>query len=53
VGKEKQKRLTYFTGVISEQRVVVFKVREKRNDKSPDFEVFRSEPARQPDPAFD
>ena len=53
--KTSKKGTTYFSGVINEQRVVVFKVREKRNENSPDFEVYKSEPAsaRQPDPAFD
>jgi hypothetical protein len=35
---------TYLSGVINDQRVVVFKVREKRNDASPDYQVFKSEP---------
>jgi hypothetical protein len=52
--KKSKKGTTYLSGVINEQRVIVFKVREKRNDKSPDYEVFRSEPASsEPAPAPD
>jgi hypothetical protein len=42
--KKSKKGTSYFSGVINEQRVVIFKVREKRNDASPDYQVFKSEP---------
>ena len=34
----------FMSGKIGEQRVVVFKVKEKRSDKHPDYEIFKSEP---------
>ena len=38
------KGVKYMTGKIGEQRIVVFKVKEKRSDKHPDYEIFKSEP---------
>jgi len=43
--KTSRKGTTFLSGTINGQRVVIFKAREKRNDKSPDFEVFLSRPA--------
>ena len=39
-----KKGTKFFSGTINGERVVIFKAREKRNEKSPDYEVFRSEP---------
>lgn len=41
--KRSGKGMDYMSGKLGEQRVVVFKVREKR-DGGPDFEIFKSEP---------
>jgi hypothetical protein len=41
--KVSKKGVSFLSGVINEQRVVVFKVREKRNAQSPDYAVFESE----------
>jgi len=42
--KESKKGVTYLTGTIGEQKVVVFKVKDKRNERGPDYEIFKSEP---------
>lgn len=36
---------TYLAGVIDNRKVVVLRVKEKRSDKSPDFQIFLSESA--------
>jgi len=41
--RRSRKGVEYWAGIINEQRVIVFKVREKRSDKSPDYEVFKSD----------
>jgi uncharacterized protein (DUF736 family) len=41
--------VAYLSGTIGEQKVVVFRTKEKRNDRSPDFQVYKSEP---PKPAL-
>jgi hypothetical protein len=43
--KKSKKGNTFLSGVFGEQRVVIFKVREKRKDNAPDYEIFKSEPA--------
>jgi len=40
-----KKGTSFLSGTINGERVVVFKAREKRNDNSPDYEVFKSRPA--------
>jgi len=45
--RRSRKGVEYWAGIINEQRVIVFKVREKRSDKSPDYE-FSSPTGRQP-----
>lgn len=39
-----RKGVEYWAGTINEQRVIIFKVREKRSAKSPDYQVFKSDP---------
>jgi len=36
---------TFLTGIIGEQRVIILRTKEKRSPKSPDFQVYLSEPA--------
>lgn len=42
--KTSKNGVKFMSGKIGEQRVVVFKVKEKRSDKHPDYEIFKSEP---------
>ena len=39
---------TYMTGTVGDQKVVVFKVREKKNDAQPDWRILKSKPREQP-----
>lgn len=38
--RESRKGVTYLAGEMDGRKTVVFKVREKRSDKSPDYQVF-------------
>lgn len=42
--KTSKKGTKFMSGKIGEQRVVVFKVKEKKSEKHPDYEIFESEP---------
>lgn len=42
--KTSKNGMKFMTGKIGEQRIVIFKVKEKRSDKHPDYEIFKSEP---------
>jgi hypothetical protein len=42
--RKSKKGTEYLSGVVGEQRVIIFKVREKRSAKSPDYQVFKSDP---------
>lgn len=34
----------FMSGKIGDQRIVVFKVKEKKSENYPDYEIFKSEP---------
>jgi len=40
--QQSKKGNTYLRGEIDGQKVMIFKVREKRTDKSPDYQVFKA-----------
>ena len=42
--KQTRNGATYFSGKFGEQRIVVFKNRDKKTDKHPDFVIYKSEP---------
>lgn len=42
--KTSAKGTKFMSGKIGDQRIVVFKVKEKKSEKHPDYEIFKSEP---------
>ena len=42
--KTSGKGMKFMSGKIGDQRIVVFKVKEKRSEKAPDYEIFKFEP---------
>lgn len=42
--KTSNKGMNYFSGIINDKQIVIFKVKEKKSEKSPDYEIFLSEP---------
>ncbi len=47
--KEARNGATYFSGKFGDLRIVVFKNRDKKTDKHPDFVIYKSEPREQQD----
>lgn len=43
---------TYFTGVIGDQRVVVFKNGNKKSEKAPDWRILKAKPKPEEEPPF-
>lgn len=42
--RKSSKGTKYFSGVLNDKQIVIFKVKEKKSEKSPDYEIFLSEP---------
>lgn len=42
--------MTYFSGIINGEKVVVFPPREKKSDKSPDWIIWKDKPREQQQP---
>lgn len=47
--KTSKNGMKFMSGKIGDVRIVVFKVKEKRSDKHPDYEIFKSEPMPEPE----
>lgn len=42
--RQSSKGTKYFSGILNDKQIVIFKVKEKKSEKSPDYEIFLSEP---------
>ena len=49
--RESKKGVVYLSGEVDGRKVVIFKVRQKRSDRSPDYQVFLSRDAKVVPPA--